>query len=108
MKCLYVSEKRSENLDAECCKPEGKRSDVEAGNPLTFGRSQSAKEPLAMFHATPNEISDFPLQTSVEKNNGSTKATKSAINAALGSLPAAEALTTAGEEWLLNIEAVWL
>lgn len=61
-----------------------------------------------MFHATPNEISDFPLQTSVEKNNGSTKAIKSAINAALGSLPAAEALTTAGEEWLLNIEAVWL
>lgn len=58
-----------------------------------------------MFHATPNEISDFPLQTSVEKNNGSTKAIKSAINAALGSLPAAEALTTAGEEWLLNIEA---
>ena len=80
----------------------------EAGNQLTFGRSQSAKEPLAMFHATPNEISEFPLQTSVEKNNGSTKATKSAINAALGSLPAAEALTTAGEEWLLNIEAVWL
>ena len=88
----------------------------EAGNPLTFGRSQSAKEPLAMFHATPNEISDFPLQTSVEKNNGSTKAIKSAINAALGSLPAAarggfrllSGLTTAGEEWLLNIEAVWL
>ena len=81
---------------------------ITAGNPLTFGRSQSAKEPLAMFQATPNEIRDFPLHTSVEKNNGSTNAAKSAINAALGSLPAADALTTAGEEWLLNIEAVWL
>ena len=61
-----------------------------------------------MFQATPNEIRDFPLHTSVEKKNGSTNAAKSAINAALGSLPAADALTTAGEEWLLNIEAVWL
>ena len=98
MKCLYVSEKRSENLDAECCKPEGKRSDVGSRESVDVRKKPVGK----------GTVGHVPLQTSVEKNNGSTKAIKSAINAALGSLPAAEALTTAGEEWLLNIEAVWL